>query len=127
MPLCALNPALPIIGIMLSGLALLATLKLLLRLMSLETAQDILQEVAEIDDLRGTYVNDDAAAGPVMDATDGGISARRLRAMTRRQYVRLLLLAPSVALLLGCSTLLYQTTVDDCDFPDWDEFIPAAS
>ncbi|HEX9446452.1 MAG TPA: hypothetical protein VF920_00655, partial [Dongiaceae bacterium] len=82
MPLCALNPALPIIGIMLSGLALLATLKLLLRLMSLETAQDILQEVAEIDDLRGTYVNDDAAAGPVIDATDGGISAQRLRAMT---------------------------------------------
>jgi hypothetical protein len=127
MPLCEINPTLPIIGILLSGLAVLATLVLLLRLMTLETAETIEREVAEIDEMRVARIEGDPDLDSPAAPESNQLSSRRLRALTLRQYLRLLLLVPSFVLLLGCSTLLYLTTFDDCDFPDWDAAQSTAS
>lgn len=120
MPLCETNPALPMIGIVLSALAVLATLKLLLRLMTLETRAAILDELAEIDESRSIFIDDDRT---VRQTTDGEIRHDETsggRSDSWRRHCRLLLLVPSFALVLGCATVLYLTTIDDCDFPDRD-------
>jgi uncharacterized protein (DUF1786 family) len=120
MPLCDINPTVLVIGMLLSAVAVLATLALLLRLMTLETAATIESEVAEIDAMRMAHLDDDPATASPAAPESSQVSSRRLRDMTLRQYLRLLFLVPSFALLLGSSTLLYMTTFDDCDFPDWD-------
>jgi hypothetical protein len=106
MKVCDVSPVLPLIGILLSGLALLITLRLLLRLMTLETRQAVTQEIADIQSGDGGMTDD----GELI--SDRPTAYRR---EVRRNGYRLMLLVPTVMLLLGCSTLLYMTKVDNCN------------
>lgn len=104
---CDVSPVLPLTGILLSALALFVTLRLLLRLMTLETRQAVTQEIADME------------SGADRQRANGQGSRAYRREIKRNGY-RLVLLVPSVMLLLGCSTLLYMTNVDNCTVNDQD-------
>jgi|SRR6185369_9293054 len=103
--MCELDPLWPIIAVGLSGLALLATMLLIQRLLTLEVRAEVEQDLSDIDVLH--------------DAT-AWTSRRRLLGdpkSIRRRYLRLLiLLLPSLLLLFASSYLLYKVIADDCDW-----------
>jgi hypothetical protein len=108
------------IGILLSALAVLATIKLLLRLMTLETRDVILEELAQIDDLRAAVIDEERTIHQTTDGEFHREAPGGWRSGSWRRHCRLLLLVPSFVLVLGFATVLYLTTIDDCEAIDRD-------
>jgi hypothetical protein len=114
MPLCEIGPALPLLGLMLSALAVLSTLRLLLQLMTLETRQDITDELADIDHIRRPFVDHGRVPGLTFGNDVLCDEASRERREAWRQRCRLLLLAPSFTLVMCCAFALFLSSLKGC-------------